>query len=463
MAKNQNIIKYRRTFHFNIGFVIFLIIIVYVIFNIFSYLARQSIAEYEVTQGTIAANNIYRGLILRDEELFYADHTGYINYYLKNASKAATNDVVYSIDTVGTIAKQITQAGTDGTALATEDLSKLSGELADFASGYHSNNFTAVYSFKNDLNSEIAQTLNTSALNAIADDVQLAQKNNTFYQHTAGTTGIVLYYMDGLEDVEPADFTPEQVVGNSYKKTSLDTADQVKEQDPVYKLVKSETWNVIICISDELAKSLNDGDTIKVRFCKDSFSTNAGYTIVRKEGKYYLNMEFTTAMIRYAAERYTDIELILDAQTGLKIPNTAITSKDFFTVPKEYFSKGNDSDTLGVFCRENVNGEEKAVFVTPTIYYESDEAYYIDGEELSNGDVILKNDSSQTYTIGSDMDSLQGVYNINKGYAVFKQINILFQNEEYSVVETKTAYGIALYDHIALDGSKVRENELVTK
>ncbi|MGN1177035.1 MAG: HlyD family efflux transporter periplasmic adaptor subunit, partial [Roseburia sp.] len=57
--------------------------------------------------------------------------------------------------------------------------------------------------------------------------------------------------------------------------------------------------------------------------------------------------------------------------------------------------------------------------------------------------------------------SLQGVYNINKGYAVFKQINILYQNKEYTIVETGTNYGLSLYDHIALDGTKINENDLI--
>ena len=82
---------------------------------------------------------------------------------------------------------------------------------------------------------------------------------------------------------------------------------------------------------------------------------------------------------------------------------------------------------------------------------------------MSAGDEIVLSDSSKTYTIGKDTDSLVGVYNINKGYAVFKQINIISQNQEYSIIETKTAYGLSLYDHIALDGSKIKENETVFK
>ena len=57
--------------------------------------------------------------------------------------------------------------------------------------------------------------------------------------------------------------------------------------------------------------------------------------------------------------------------------------------------------------------------------------------------------------------SLQGVYNINRGYAVFRKVEILFQNQEYTIVNTGTNYGISLYDHIALDSSAIKENEII--
>ena len=106
---------------------------------------------------------------------------------------------------------------------------------------------------------------------------------------------------------------------------------------------------------------------------------------------------------------------------------------------------------------------DDVTLVTPIIYYESENAYYIDSEFVSSGDIIVKSDSVSTYKIGKDVDSLVGVYNINKGYAVFKQISILSQNDDYAIVETKTAYGLSLYDHIALDGSKIVENQMIAK
>ena len=86
---------------------------------------------------------------------------------------------------------------------------------------------------------------------------------------------------------------------------------------------------------------------------------------------------------------------------------------------------------------------------------------YIDGCMITACLSLYK--TTGTYTIGSDVDKLTGVYNINKGYAVFKQIDILAQNNKYTIVDTGTSYGVALYDHIALDGSKIKENQLVVK
>ena len=51
--------------------------------------------------------------------------------------------------------------------------------------------------------------------------------------------------------------------------------------------------------------------------------------------------------------------------------------------------------------------------------------------------------------------SLQGVYNINRGYAVFKQIEILEENGEFYTIKENTSYGLNVYDHIVLDASAV--------
>lgn len=461
MENKEKVIRMRRTPNLNIGVVIFIIIIIYMAFNLVSYLTSSPVAEYEVGQGTIATNHVYRGLIIRDETVVYAGQSGYINYYIKNGQKVSVNDIVYSIDTQGDLAKKITTASEDGTTLTSQSLSEISDKIDQFHNSYDSNSFSSVYSLKSELDSQLTKTLSVNALNELSDAIDSAEANNTFYKKKSETPGVVVYYTDGYENITTDNFSSSDLTSTTYKKNSLENNTQVSAQDAAYKRINSEIWNIILPISDDVAKQLGENEYVKIRFCKDDFTLTVPFSLTKKDGTYYMELTLRTAMVRYVNDRFVDIELVLSEETGLKIPNSSITSKEFYTIPKKYFTQGGDSSSPGLLIQSQSKKSDSVTLVQPTIYYETKKAYYVDDEFVSAGDVVMQNDSSSTYTIGDDVASLTGVYNINKGYAVFKQINILSQNDNYAIVDPKTDYGIALYDHIALDGSKVKENQLV--
>lgn len=50
MSKNKKVVRYRKPFNVNIGMIIFIIIFIYLIFNIFSYMTTEHISTYEVEQ-----------------------------------------------------------------------------------------------------------------------------------------------------------------------------------------------------------------------------------------------------------------------------------------------------------------------------------------------------------------------------------------------------------------------------
>ena len=85
---------------------------------------------------------------------------------------------------------------------------------------------------------------------------------------------------------------------------------------------------------------------------------------------------------------------------------------------------------------------------------------YLDPLDFPEDTVLIKPDSKETWPLNKTA-KLKGVYNINKGYAVFKQIQILCESEEYYIVETGSDYGLSNYDHIALNGEDVKENDVV--
>ena len=125
LKKNKNVVKYRKPMNFNIGVIIFVIIFIYLVFNVFSYLTETHISVYEVEQGTIAVNNVYNGLILRDEKIINSDYSGAVNYYVKEGSKVAYGDLVCSVDENGDVSNMINEASQDGSTIDSENLAEI--------------------------------------------------------------------------------------------------------------------------------------------------------------------------------------------------------------------------------------------------------------------------------------------------------------------------------------------------
>lgn len=461
MEKKRKIVKYRKPRNLNIGVVIFGIIFIYIVFDIFSYFTKDRVSVYEVQQGTIAENNNYQGFIIRSEKVFNADFNGFVDYYKSDASKTSYGDLVYSVDEKGDIANKMNQSDATKVDLSSADYASLRDRISDFVSGYNANDYFNVYSFKDDISAKLMEKLNHNSLDSLNQYVQNAQNNQTFHLVNASEEGIVTYYTDGYEGTTLDSFKPEMMNALNYSKTNLKQNSSVKAGAPIYKLITSEEWQIVVPISSDLQKKLAKEKVIKIKFKKDDTSCYVNFDFKQIGDQNYIVLNLKNHMVRFANDRYVEVELLVDEQSGLKIPTSSITKKDFFTVPKEYFLKGGDSNSLGLMVvAPDKTGDAKAGFVKTDLFYETDDKYYIDEGAITKGTVIQKPDSTETYTI-SETAPLDGVYNINKGYAVFKQIDVLFQNEEYAVVRIGTNYGIALYDHIALEGKKVKEDDLI--
>ncbi len=457
MAKNKKVVRYRKPLQSNIGVIIFVIIFIYLVFNYVIYLTKDHIAVYEVQQGTIAENNRYNGLALRSETVYNSEYSGALNYYQKDASKVSVNNLVYSVDESGNIASAINEANEDGSNIAGDSLEEIEDAISNFQDSYNSLNFYNTYTFQDDVNAMLSAALSQNALESLSADVAGAASNNTFHQVTAPQPGIVVYYTDGFETVTTDNFTAEMFDESSYEKNNLKGNSEVTAGAPVYKMITSEIWNIVVPIDKTVAERLADDTVVEIRFLKDRKTMYAYYSITERDGQQYLILELRSSMVRYAKERYIEIELLLSEKSGLKIPNSAVVEKEFYTIPVSCFLKGGDSDEDGLL----VKTDSDPTFVVPTIYYATEDYYYVDKDEVPDGTILQKPNSTDTYTVGKETATLPGVYNINKGYAVFKQIDVLYKNEEYSIVKTGTTYGISLYDHIALNGAKVKENQLI--
>lgn len=462
MAGNRNkITKYRRPLNLNIGIIIFVVIFCYVFVFIVKYFKTEHIVGYSVQEGSLSSNSIYKGIALRTEEIVNASDAGYINYFAREGERAAAGDLIYTVDETGRLSDYIRSSESGENSLSDSDLTELKTEITAFTNRFDRTEFTDVYNFKYSMEGTVLKLSNYNILenaNALNDTSGTALINYRY----AAKSGIVTYSVDGYEDLKLEDMTAEYFDQNNYEKRHLVNSELIASGDPVYKLSTSEDWSIVIPVEKELADELLEKEYVEVKFLKNQYTSwgeVASYT--NEAGDTFVSLTFTNSMVTFCTDRFIDIELLLEDEKGLKIPNSAIVQKEFFIVPKEYVTKGGNSGKDGVLL-ETYDEEGNAItgFVATTIYDATETEYYLDDTVLRPGNNIVKPESTEKFVI-SKTGSLTGVYNINKGYADFKQVSVLYENEEYSIVKSNTVYGLNVYDYIVLDAATVNDNEFI--
>ena len=455
--------KRRRRHAPHLSTVIFIVLLVYILIEVIQYSTSDSIAGYEVRTGSLSSNQIYTGIIVRTEEVVDSEYPGYVNYYTKEADRIGVGQLAYTIDESGQIMEYLESQNSGESILSDTDYDTLQKSIIDFEMDFDPHSFNSVYDFRESIKSEVQKMSSSYILDDI-NSLSNAGLSGSIHQCYASDTGIISYSTDSLdgatfESLTADDFSDKAQA--SCVKTTLESNQLVDTGDPVYRLCTDENWSIVIMTDADTAKQLTDDGYIQVRFVKNRETLWASVSSRTDEsGNVFVDLSFTNSMIDFCSDRYEKIELITEQEKGLKVPNSAIVKSEFFLVPKDYVTTGTSGNQGVLLETYDENGTKSVRFTTAVPYSEKDDYYYLDQSVLKAGDVIDKPDSTDTYTI-SDMDELIGVYNINRGYADFREVKILYQNDEYSIVEPNTLYGLSEYDHIVLNASEVTPDTII--
>ncbi len=452
----SNIVKFHKNRQLNIGLIIFGIIFIYLIATIVMYLTAPHITVYEVRQGSILKDTGYTGLALRDEVVVQAAGDGYINYYAPDCSKVKVGSDIYTLSEQKMVFDETTDESADITSTKEKNLIFA---IQMFNYDYIPSDFDETYRLKSELQDSIGSMNNRDKLKQLNDI--LAQNSNGITLYPSSDDGLLVYGVDGMESLTKETVSFSDLEKSGYKKHVLTNNEKVKAGDNIYKIVMDDAWTLMIELDENTANQLQDKTYVKVHFTKDNQTLWADLVVEELEGHTVAYLHFENSMVRYAAERYIDIKLILEDEAGLKIPKTSKTQKEFYAVPKSYITLGGNSSDSGILLQsKDADGNLITEFTTVQIYYEDEEVVYLDPNDFDEGTILIMPDSNTTYAL-SERRKMDGVFCINKGYAVFKQIQILCESDSYYIVEEGNRYGLSNYDHIALDSSNIKENDVV--
>ncbi len=462
-TKQSKVRNYRKPLNLNIGVVIFIVIFLYVAFCVVMSFQTTHIVRYEVKKGSIATNNIYRGIAIRKETVVDATRTGYINYMTYEGERIAKGDNVYAIDETGKLSEQIQESLADSNSLTEKELLTLRTELVNYMHGFREEQFNSIYEFKYSLQNTLLKLANNNMIAKIDGGIKGVGE---ITKEKAPATGIVTFWTDGYEALTAEGVNEACFAEKDYKKNTLLNNAILEAGDAAYKISTDENWSIVLPMDAAYAQELEKLEYIKVKFRKNQYeSWGKAKALHNGDGNTYLQLSFTNSMITFVGDRYIDVELIIHDEEGLKIPRTSIVEKEFYLIPERFLL---DSSVQGKcnYMKQvyDENGNPGTELITTDVYSYDKETgeYYVDAALLNAGDVLRKAEGQETFTV-SKRATLIGVFNMNKGYADFKQISILYENEEYAIVKANTQYGLNVYDYIVLDAETVKDDQFIVE
>lgn len=446
----NKITRYRRYSFFNIGTLLFGTIFIYMVISVFMYATETHVTAYEVKKGTITGNYRYHALALHEELVVNAPQSGSLRYLVREGVKTSAGGAVCAI-TEGSTAEA---ASINDFTMDTEDAKRMLNTMSGFTINYSGSAFQKTYDLKSGIEGIISEIIEENS------DSYVGSRN----QVCAPESGFAVYSIDQFETITEADLTSSIFNQSSYSAEDLRGRKSVKAGEPVFKLITSESWALYFPLDNKLMTELADTQKLRFRFLKDNVTFSAPFSIVSNGEEAYGKITMDSSIVRYASDRFLEIELVMNKKSGLKIPTSSIVERSFYRVPEEYVIENTDTNQEVALKIEHFgeDGSSKISYLTANVYDYEDGDYLIDQQLLEDSDYILMDNSSKKMQLQEkDLKVLHGVYNINKGYAVFREITVIDENEEYCIVESNNIYGLAAYDYIVLNASEVTEDQIV--
>ena len=461
MADSKKIIPYRKKRIINVGVIIFLFVFFYLILILVKFATRKQIRYNEVVEGSMSENKTHTGLILRDESVQVSPDGGYINIYMRDGKRAAVGSRVYSLDATGDLKKLMEASAGKEDTISDSSVIEMKKKLSNFTSNYSDSDFEYVYDTKYLLDnaaSEYSNLINIENIDNISNENGLSLN-----VVTSPYSGEISYAMDDIAEKKEEDLTKSDFDTSKHPISYIKNEQLIEAETKVYRIVNSESWSIYFEFEKGEEELYAEKKALTVKFKSNGLTLTGDYSVVETKDGYSLGkLTFDKYMVQFISNRYAEFDIQSSVVNGLKIPSKCVLEKDFYTIPVEYMAKGGDGVSDGFYKQVDKDGTTSTVFVPEDIIKITDTNCYISTEnkDIVSGDKLIKPDSNEIFEV-SNKEKLLGVYNINKGFTVFKNIDILGSNKEFYIVDKVTKYGLKVYDHILLNPDGFKEGDFI--
>lgn len=466
--RDNDVIKFKRPMGSSrnapaiIGAVVFAFVFIYLCVNLYIYWTKDQVSIYEVQAESLNFATGFDAVCIRNEELVESAYSGYVNYYVGQGNKVAKNAVVYSVDGSGSnIYKQLSADYSD-IIFTTDEINQVKSIIGTAMRNYDGTDVSWSGAFSDKLSDDIDEIVNTNLLDRAKQLVQTSSSNTDFYPVRVPKSGIVSYKTDSLFGITAGEVVKDIFEDNNFSEKSLKSTGLVSKGEFVYRLCQEDTWSIVAMVDEDFYVNNLENHTATIFINGGTTPMSGEMKLMRHDDDYFAEVVLSDCMSEFIDTRFVKVEFSYDTENGLKIPLSSVVSKEFFLVPLSMFTaqEGYDGYVLQREIYDAETGEAAYEDIYTSKYFSDGYYAYLDKSVVNDGDYLVNRATNERCRVGS-VNSMDGVYCVNKGYYVFTRIERIKSNSEYVIVKKNTVDGLRLYDHIALNSNDAVEGKII--
>lgn len=439
--------KFRIAYIFKVLIIIIFVVLIFVSINFYKLFKGTTIKTFEVVTGEIVNVDRHKGFIYRDEDVATSKTDGYINFYVTNAERVYRGSFIYTINDTPSIINNY--------ALTENDIKKIDDRISIFVNQVTDSDFYNVYAAKKSIDNMINEINIVKELENIDVEKEIDAKEKGYAKYA----GLVSFLIDGFEKSSIDDFN-DSLIKNYDNVTIGVQKKEVEAGASIYKIMKSPEFSIAFD-SDYDYDNYNKSSNVTIKFINENVTTKGHVTsFIGNDGKKHFKLGVLDYPEKFLEKRVVDFEIENRKISGYKVPIKAIVSRNCYIVPKSLVDVDLETNDYILYKIGKDGAKEKTIV---NIAKEDNKFYYLLADDnmskLGYGEVIT-NKYNDTYSL-SEVKKINGVYNANRGYAIFKNVDIIDKTNEYAIVKKGTVNSISLYDRIVLDASFVDEGDLL--
>ena len=137
--------------------------------------------------------------------------------------------------------------------------------ISDYYSNYNQASYYTVKDFHYDIENTIFEQSRSNLYSDIKKQLSEASKSDEIVKSKAANPGVISYSVDGYEDITLDRINPDLFKDTtSVERDQLSSAEKVEADVPVYKLVTSDEWKIVVPLTDTLYQKLKDQTTVRI-------------------------------------------------------------------------------------------------------------------------------------------------------------------------------------------------------